>query len=108
MSTYSFFLSLINVSLFLSFLVSVCFSLPGPAYFAGLIGKKTSPCHGSQLGVIHTTLSEGAPGAVREGNQGRSGRSDGLGPLPEAQVGQEGVFLGGGAQRGARWRRGGG
>ena len=35
-------------------------------------------------------------------------RSDGLGPFPEAQVGQEGVFLGGGAQRGARWRREGG
>lgn len=80
--------SLINV--FFSF-SSICLS--GPAYSAGLIGKDVIPLQWSS--VIHTTVREVRERARRGGGE-EVGRSNSLGPLHQSQVGQEGVFVGGG------------
>lgn len=62
--------------------------LSGPAYSAGLIGKAPTAvvkCHSH-----HRPRSEG------KSDERRGTRSNSLGPLHQSQVGQEGVFVGGG------------
>lgn len=66
----------------------------GPAYSAGLIGKKDVP---PPTAVVKSRSHHRPRGEGRErGGERRWAGSNSLGPLHQSQVGQEGVFVGGG------------
>lgn len=73
--------------------------MSGPAYSAGLIGKDVAPTAVVKCHSHHRPRSEGKSEEEEE-EERRWARSNSLGPLHQSQVGQEGVFVGGG--RGGR------
>lgn len=74
--------------------------MSGPAYSAGLIGKDVTPTAVVKCHSHHRPRSEGESEDRRRRRRGVWARSNSLGPLHQSQVGQEGVFVGGG--RGGR------
>lgn len=87
--------------LFFSFFFFSSICLSGPAYSAGLIGKKrVAPAAVVKCHSHHRPRSEGKEQGEEEEEaeeeEERRVRSDSLGPLHQSKVGQEGVFVGGG------------